>query len=216
MSVLASIGDTAFKIIFNSLTWIMIGLAAVGIFFASKYIARWNKKRKSYKLHALIIKPDGNWYTDLLGLFDHPDHIDKLHFKNMGWTMPIIPSHLVRANQVILYNYGPKQFAVIPPRIWENIDLKNFKIELINTQAKNFAFLEQRAAVSRWAYIKDLMTKMAPWIALVLIVACAGVAVWFLMKLGTDIYGQVVSARIAECKQVLPSLPSVVNSAPPG
>jgi len=213
MAIIGSITDAAFNIIFNSLTWILGGIAVVGLFFASKYITRWNKKRKSYTLQALVIKPDGNWYVDWLGYFDHADHIDKLHFKGKDWTMPLIPSHLVRANQVILYNYGPKQFAVIPPRMWEKIDLKKFDIELINTQAKNFAFLEQRAAVSRWAYIKDLMTKMAPWIALVLIVASASIAIWFLMKLGLSIFGQVTAQRVLECSKLLPEMQNLVAPA---
>jgi len=206
MAILASITSSAFSMIFNSLTWIIAAVGLTILYFASKAFTSWNKKRKSYTLQALVIKPDGDFYTDMLGMFKHADGVDKLHFKKMGWTMPVIPNQLVRAMKVILYNYGPKQFAVIPPRMWENINLKKFDIELINLQSKNFAFLEQRAAVSRWAYLKDLITKMAPWIALVLIVACGGVVIWFVMKLGLDIFSQVTAQRIAECSHILPSL----------
>lgn len=203
---LQKIGTTAFNIMYNSLTWIVIGMLIAAVFGAYWYFKKWNRKRKSYTLTALIIKPDGDWYTDMLGYFPHGDNVDKLHMKKMDWTLPLIPSEFIRNNKCILYNYGVKQFAIVPPSVWSKLDLSKPKIELINMQMKNFVFLEQRAAVSRWAYLKDLMTKMAPWIALVLIVAAGITIVWFVTKFSLNMWNNVTGARLAECKALLPQL----------
>jgi hypothetical protein len=70
-------------------------------------------------------------------------------------------------------------------------------------QMKNFAFLEQRAAVSRWAYIKDTLTRMAPYMTMLILAILCGTAVWFLMKLGYNVFDDAVKARTLECAQLL-------------
>jgi len=76
---------------------------------------------------------------------------------------------------------------------------------------KNFAFLEQRAAVSRWAYTKDLIQKYGPYITVLLVLVFAGVAIYFMMKTGIGMFGDATAQRVAECARLLGG-----GSAPPG
>jgi len=124
-------------------------------------------------------------------------------FQGTSETMPVIPTENIRANQVVLWRYAPGQYAVIPPRMWDKVTPEKFGIEVINMQAKNFAFLEQRAAVSRWAYIKDTLQRMAPYLTMLVLAIMVGVSCWFLMKLGYSIYTDAIHARILDCKQLL-------------
>jgi len=210
MGVVATLGSAAYKLLYNGLTIVVtIALVAAiyGLYYAYK---RWKVKKNSFKKPAgvsvLVVKRDGSWFTDTLGYYRHPDKIDKLTFKNIGHTIPMLPSNCVRGGQAILFNYAPKQYCAVPCNLWERIDLKKFNIEVVNMQMKNFVFLEQRAAVSRWAYVKDLMMKLAPWITIVLVGAVAVTMVWFIAKFGMDVWGQIIAARTTECSQLIPNL----------
>lgn len=198
-----TIGSTAFKTGFQLLiAVVIIFIAAVG-FFGSRAAFAAYRKRKNFKVTAVIYNPDGTWYSQRMGKFRTKDNIDKMLFMGSNETMPVIEPKYIRANKVTLYRYGPGQYAVIPPKMWEKIDLKKFGIDLINMQMKNFAFLEQRAAVSRWAYLKDLLNRWGPYLTLIIIGITCGVIIWFMMKLGYNIFSDAVQARILECRQLI-------------
>jgi hypothetical protein len=185
-----------------------IGLIAVivlaGLFFASKYGFAWWKKRKSFKITAVIYNPDGTFYIDRIGKFKDVDGIDKMLFlKNSAESMPVIDPKYIRALTITLWRYGIGQYAVIPPKVWEKLSPADFKIDVINMQQKNFAFLEQRAAISRWASLKDAIQKWAPYITFIVLAIVTGVVCWFLLKFGIGIFDKVAAERVAECAKVL-------------
>lgn len=207
---LGNIGGTAYNLVFQLLTGFVIIVALVFLFFTTRGIARWRRRKKTFKITAHIANRDGSLYTKKLGKFRTNDGIDKMLIEGSKETMPVIDPAYIVSNTVFLWRYGVGQYAVIPPSVWRKMDPKDFKIEVIDFQMKNFAFLEQRAAVSRWAYIKDLLMKWAPFITVIIICIVAGVAVWFMMKTGSTIYSQGIASRIMECKQAL----GLSNAAP--
>jgi len=181
----------------------VLSVIGIGIlFYFSKMGMKWYKKRKTYKIQALIHNVDGMFWLDKIGKFKTNDNIDKMVFLNSGETMPVIDPKYIIANQVQLWRYAPGQYAVVPPRVWGK-DPKDFKIDIIDFQMKNFAFLEQRAAVSRWAFIKDLMTKYAPYITVLLILVLGGVAIYFITKMNLSEFNQVIAARMEECTRLV-------------
>jgi hypothetical protein len=198
-----SIGGTTFTMGFQLLLALVVIVLLIILFFGTRWGFTAYKKWKNFKITAVVFNPDGTWYTRKIGKFRTKDNIDKMLFLGSTDTMPVIDPKYIRANRVTLWRYGVGQYAVLPPRMWEQMDPKNFKIEVINFQMKNFAFLEQRAAVSRWAYVKDALLKWAPFIVIGVVAIACGVMVWFMMKLGMDFFNQVVGQRIAECKSVL-------------
>lgn len=206
-----SISSTGFKAGYQILLAlaIIVGLAILG-YFSNKAFSYYRKLR-SFKITALIINRDGTFYTKKIGKFKTADNIDKMCFIGSKDTMPVINTADIRNNKVVLWRYGINQYAVIPPRVWEAMDPKRFKIEVIDYQMKNFAYQEQRAAISRWAFVKDALTKWAPFITMFILIIATGVIAWFLMKLGYNIYNDAVSQRIADCKIALGT-----SIAPPG
>ena len=198
-----TIGTSAFKLGYNILLIFVVLVGAAALFFGTRFATAAYKKRKNFKITAVIYNPDGTFFVRRMGKFRTSDKIDKMLFMGSRETMPVIDPKHIRANGVTLFRYGVAQYAVIPPHIWEVVDVKKWKIELINMQMKNFAFLEQRAAVSRWAYIKDTMTRMAPFMTMLILAIVTGVATWFLMKMGYSIFSDAVAARTLDCRTLL-------------
>lgn len=182
---------------------IVIILAA--LFFGVKYGMKWRKRKKNFKIDVVIYNPDGTWYTDKIGKFRGDDNMDKMVFESSGETMPVIDLKHIVALKATLWRYAPGQYAVVPPRIWGRKP-KDFGLEIIDYQMKNFAYLEQRAAVSRWAYIKDLMQKWAPWITAVLILVLAGTAIYFIAQMASGMFAESARIRFQECIQVVGEL----------
>jgi len=185
-----------------------LGLAVVVIlavlFFVSKYFSAWYKKRKSYKVTAVIFHPDGSFTVSKMGKFRGKDNIDKMEFLGNNETMPVIPPKYIRSSTVCLWRYDVGQYAVIPPQVWMK-NPKEFKIEVVDMQMKNFVFLEQRAAVSRWSYIKDAMQKYAPFITIMVLAIAGGVTVWLVMKSALGMFDSATAQRTAECMKILGS-----------
>ena len=198
-----TISGSAYKLGYNILTIFVVLVGLTIVFFAVRLGTQAWKKKKQYKVTANIYNRDGTFYTKKIGKFKTSDGIDKMLFQGTKETMPVIPTENIRANQVTLWRYAPGQYAVIPPRMWDKLTPDKFGIEVINMQAKNFAFLEQRAAVSRWAYIKDMLQRLAPYMTMLILAVLTGVTAWFLMKLGYNIFGDAVRARTLDCRQLM-------------
>jgi hypothetical protein len=198
-----SISSGAFTIGYQIFLAITVIVSIAILFFGVRLgMGAW-KNYKTYKITATIVNRDGTFYTAKIGKFKTSDNIDKMKFRGSRETMPVIDPVNIRNNKVMLWRYGIGQYAVISPKTWDKLNPRDFKIEILDYQAKNFAYLEQRAAVTRWAYMKDQMAKFAPFIVMLILVIATGVICWFLMKLGYNIYGDAVAARIQDCKAAL-------------
>lgn len=209
----STIGSSAYGLFYNLLMAFVALLGLAILFFGTRFGFAAYKKRKNFKVTANIYNPDGTFFTKRIGKFRTKDNIDKMLFQGSSETMPVIDPRYIRANKVTLWRYGPGQYAVIPPRVWECMDPKKWNIDVINMQMKNFAFLEQRAAVSRWAYIKDLLSRWAPYLTMVLMLIFAGVCVWFMMKTGYSIFGDAVKARTEDCMRLIGGASAPVPTA---
>jgi len=210
MAAIPSLGSTGMSMIMN-IGYAVIGiLVVVVLYFVSKWWRRIRNKKKQYKINVVIFNRDGTFFTDKIGKFKDSDGIDKMLFLDLKETMPVIDPENIRANQVCLWRYAPQQFAVIPPRMWGK-DPKQFGIEVINYQMKNFAYLEQRAAISRWQKTLSLIQQWAPYITVLLVLILGGVAIWFITKMNNEQYAQIVTARVAECRGLINTqAPSVI------
>jgi len=206
----ATLGSTSLGLVMN-IGYAILGVALLaGLFFGSKYWRKNRNAKKQFKIKSVIFNRDGTWMTDKIGKFKTGDGIDKMLFMDLKETMPVIDPENIRAGQVCLWRYAPEQFGVIPPRLWGR-DPKDFKIEVINYQMKNFAFLEQRAAISRWQKTMGLIQQWAPYITVLLVLILGGVAIWFITKMNNEQYAQIVAARVAECRSLISTTaPSVI------
>jgi hypothetical protein len=202
--LMQTLGPTAFKLGLQLGMGLVAIIILAALFFASRYGFAWWKKRKSFIITACIFNPDGTFYIEQIGKFRGLDGIDKMEFiTHKDETCPVIDPRYIRAKKVTLWRYAPGQYAVIPPTVWQKMKPEDFKIEVIDLQMKNFAFLEQRAAVSRWAYIKDLIQKYAAYITILFVLIFAGVAIYFIMKTGISMFADVAAQRVAECTKLL-------------
>jgi hypothetical protein len=195
---LTTIGSSAFKMGMNVGMMILVVVVVVVFGGGAYFLMKKYKDAKKMNINAIIHHPDGSITTSKCGKYNKGG-IDKIIFKSSKETMPVIDPKYIKNKHVELYRYGVGQYAVIPPKMWTNIDLNKFNIELIDMQMKNFVFLEQRAAVSRWAFVKDQLQKLAPFIVALLVLIFAGVVIYFIMKMALQMFGQVTAQRMADC-----------------
>ena len=203
MGFMASMSPRLLDIGYKLLLGFVILIALSILFFAQKYFIVWYKRRKSFKILATSYNPDGSFFVDKIGKFKTEDGIDKMLFLSSKESFPVIDPKYIKANTVTLWRYGIGQYAVINPSHWIGLDPKKFKIEPVNMQMKNFAYLEQRAAVSRWAYLKDILSKYGPYITFVVLGIVTGVVAWFMLKTGLTMMNDIMITRMAECRQIL-------------
>ena len=196
---------------------LMFGVVALVGFFGTRFYVKQRNHMKNFKIKAFISNPDGSHMTCKIGKFKDKDGMQKMLFLRQvpmlfgiktwkqwkGETMPVInPSNIVSLS-VHLFRYGSGQYAVIPPTVYRNLDIKKFNIQLINQHMLEFKGLEQRAGISRWAAIKKSLQEWAPWITLGIIAISAGVSIYFIVKLGMLEFAKVTAARVAECKGLI-------------
>ena len=196
---------------------LMFGAVALIGFFGTRFYIKQRNHMKNFKIKAFISNPDGSHMMCRIGKFKDKDGMQKMLFLRQvpmlfgikiwqqwkGETMPVInPSNIVSLS-VQLFRYGSGQYAVIPPTVYRNLNIKKFNIQLINQHMLEFKGLEQRAGISRWAAIKKSLQEWAPWITLGIIAICAGVSIYFMVKMGTMEFAKVTAARVAECKGLI-------------
>lgn len=205
-----SLGGAGIKLLLKVLFAVVAVVVFAGLFFGARFMRRRRNMKKQYKIEVVVINRDGTWFTDKMGKFRDKDNIDKMLLLDLKESMPVIDPENIRANKAMLWRYAPGQYAVVPPRMWGK-DPASFKIEVIDFQMKNFAFLEQRAAISRWQKTMSLIQQWAPYITVLLVLILGGVAIWFITKMNNEQYAQIVAARVAECKGLIStSAPTVV------
>ena len=214
---ISSLSGAAGGLFMTVMRVILIAGIAIGGFFGTRGYMRHRNHMKNFKIKAFISNPDGSHMICRLCKFKDKDGMQKMLFLRevpmlfgfktwqqwKGETMPVInPSNIVSLS-VHLFRYGTGQYAVIPPTIYRNLNIKKFNIQLINMHMLEFKGLEQRAGISRWAAIKKSLQEWAPWITLGIIAISAGVSIYFIVKLGMLEFAKVTAARVAECKSLI-------------
>lgn len=202
-SLMSTLGPSMFSLGLNVGWGILVIVILAALFFGSRWGFKQIKRRRNFKIQAVVFNPDGGFHLMQIGKFKGKDNIDKMEFLGSDETCPVINPKHIRGNKVCLWRYGPGQYAVIPPTVWQKMRPEDFKIDVINLQMKNFAFLEQRAAISRWASIKDAIQKYAPYITMLMCLIFAGVAIYFMMQTGLSMYNDVISARTTDCARLI-------------
>lgn len=197
---------------------VVIAIIAIGGFFGARMFVKQRNQKKSFNITAFVTNPDGSHMILKTGKFKDKDGMQKMLFLRemkgffgrkswvlwKGESMSVINPKEIVSRTVQLFRYGPSQYAVIPPTVYRELDVtKQFGIRLINMHMLEFKGLEQRAAISRWANIKKGLAEWAPYITFVIIAITAGVAVYFLVKLGSTEFAKLTAARVAECSNLL-------------
>lgn len=196
---------------------IIFGIVILGCFFGTKFYVKKRNHLKNFKIKAFITNPDGSHMFCKIGRFKDKDGMQKMLFLHevptlfgfkswqqwKGETMPVINPKNIVSLSVHLFRYGPSQYAVIPPETYRTLDIKKFNIQLINMHMLEFKGLEQRAGISRWAAMKKSLQEWAPWITLGIIAICAGVSIFFIVKMGMAEFAKVTAARVAECNTLI-------------
>ena len=196
---------------------IIFGIVILGCFFGTKFYVKKRNHLKNFKIKAFITNPDGSHMFCKIGRFKDKDGMQKMLFLHevptlfgfkswqqwKGETMPVINPKNIVSLSVHLFRYGPSQYAVIPPETYRTLDIKKFNIQLINMHMLEFKGLEQRAGISRWAAMKKSLQEWAPWITLGIIAICAGVSIYFIVKMGMAEFAKVTAARVAECNTLI-------------
>jgi len=196
---------------------LLFGAVILGGFFGTRFYIKKRNHMKNFKIKAFISNPDGSHMICRLGKFKDKDGMQKMLFLKevpvlfgfktwqqwKGETMPVINPKNIVSLSVHLFRYGTSEYAVIPPTVYRNLDIKKFDIHLINMHMLEFKGLEQRAGISRWAAIKKSLQEWAPWITLGIIAICAGVSIYFIVKMGMSEFAAVTAARVAECKGLI-------------
>jgi len=193
---------------------VVIIIIGIGIWYGIQQYKKISKKQKEFKITALIINRNGTFSLDKLAFLRSDEGMLHMAFqKRKQDKIPPMPYNYVRANQCVLFNYAPGQYAPVDPATWEVVNLNNFNIKLLNNNMKNFAMLEQRAAAGRWAMKQERLKQLTPWITLGIVAIAAAVVSWFILKTASTLFTQATSSRFAECQSICPTLPS---SGPPG
>jgi len=196
---------------------LMFGAVALIGFFGTRFYIKQRNHMKNFKIKAFISNPDGSHMICRLGKFKDKDGMQKMLFLRevpmlfgfktwqqwKGETMPVINPKNIVSLSVHLFRYGTSEYAVIPPTVYRNLDIKKFNIQLINMHMLEFKGLEQRTGISRWAAIKKSLQEWAPWITLGIIALCAGVSIYFIVKMGMTEFAKVTAARVVECKTLI-------------
>lgn len=212
---IGAIGGIGFSILYKVLFVLVILVIGVSLWFVSHRFFKWRKEMKNYKIVATIFNPDGSFYIRHIGKFK-VNGIDKfcMIIKNkrlfgMGYikdpeTLPTFDPKYVKNGTIVLWRYGVGQFGVIDTNCIQKLDPKDPKIniDVINLQMKNFAFLEQRADIARWAAIKKLVGEYGKLITLIFMVIGAGVIVWLMLKTSLVLFDKVTAQRLIECSKI--------------
>jgi hypothetical protein len=179
-------------------------IALIALYFGTKQIKKFRLRKNNFKITAFISNPDGSHYMDKIGKFKDKDGMDKMLFKiNKTDTCPVINPKYIRNNSIHLFRYGPGEFAIVPPETYQHVDLGKFGIKLIPMNMLSFKGMEQRAAITRWQTKKDKLQQIAPWITIVVCVACALGAIYFVSQYTTQAQQVANAARIQECNQLI-------------
>ncbi|NCD05885.1 MAG: hypothetical protein EOL97_07175 [Spirochaetia bacterium] len=204
MSAISDLVGTGGGILLTVAKAILIIALLVALFFGTKQINKLRFAKKNFKITAVISNPDGSHYTDLIGKFHDKDNLDKMMFKrNKTDTCPVINPKYIRNNSIHLFRYGPSEFAIIPPETYQAVNINDFGIKLIPINMLSFKGMEQRAAITRWQTKKDKLQQLLPWITIVLCIACALGAIYFVSEYAMESQAQATAARSQECSNLL-------------
>ena len=191
-------------IIKNILMYASIAIAAVGIFYLVKYIQKASKKQKAYVTKAIILDLNGVIEFDMLAFVKSEDTgLLEMEFKERKTdSIPPIPKHLIKNNNVILLNYAPGHYAVLDTSETMHF-YNNGKWEAVpyNLGMKKYIMAKQREIMNKAETKIKKWETYAPWIVLGSAIGCAILLAFFLFYFGIKFDEHNIAVRMAECKE---------------
>lgn len=176
---------------------------AIGLFYLTKWIQKGSKKQKAFTINADIVDKNGVVEFDKLAFVKSEDSgLLEMNFQTRKMdSIPPIPKHLIKNNEVILLNYAPGHYAVIDTSqtVW-NFSNDKWEIIPVNLGMKKYITAKQREIMNKAEAKKAWWTEKAPWITLVVAVLIAAVLAAVLFFVGAKLETQYIAERIAECR----------------
>lgn len=201
-SDLAGIGG---GIIMNIVKMLLVVVVAVVMYFATRYVQKGTKKQKAFKIDATIVDLNGALDFDKIGFVKcETSGLLEMQFQTRKQdSMPPIPKHLIRDNEVMLLNYAPGHYAVIDTyKTMKNIEKGVNDPEIVYIGMKNYLMAKQREILNKVEEKKRKFELYAPWITLGGAILLAVILTAFMFYFGVKLDASNVAARVAECRGV--------------
>jgi phosphate/sulfate permease len=197
---LTSIGG---GLVWNILKGIGTVVFAVGLYYLVKFIQKSSKKQKAFTINAVIEDMNGVIEFDKLALIKTDSGLLEMIFQNRKTdSIPPIPKHLIRNNNVVLLNYAPGHYAVVDVLETQNNYRKGIKkIVLFNLGMKKYIVSKQREIMNKAEDKKKKWEQYAPWITMAIAIIAGCLLAWALFFFGARIQSANLASRIAECMQ---------------
>lgn len=172
-------------------------------------IMKRKKQKLQYTIKAIILTETGEIHFDKIAIKSKNKNVISIKIQKSGKELNIY-ENFIRKNKVLLSSVKGN-IKPIDPVVWNTIDLKKQKIDIVNYNLQNFRAQESRSALYRWAVGQDLIQKLTPWFKLLVVCLVVGVIGWFALKIGFEIFTRAIAPRLADCASILPTAPT-----PPG
>ena len=176
---------------------------SVGLFYLTRWIQKGSKKQKAFTINADILDMNGVIEFDKLAFVKSEDTgLLEMNFQTRKMdSIPPIPKHLIKNNEVLLLNYAPGHYAVIDTSqtIW-NFNSKKWDIVPVNLGMKKYITAKQREIMNKAESKKAWWVEKAPWIVLVSSVVVAALLTAFLFFVGAKLEAANITQRVLECR----------------
>lgn len=199
VSQLGSIGGGLIK---NILGGIGIIAVSIGLFYGTRWIQKGTKKAKSFTINANILDLNGVLEFDRLAFIKAEDTglLEMIFEKRKTDSIPPIPKHLIKNNEVLLLNYAPGHYTVIDTSdTVYNYSKGNWEITPVNLNMKKYITAKQREIMNKAEDKKKWWTEKAPWITLGVAAISAVLLAALIFYLGAYLEAKNITARVAEC-----------------
>ena len=185
----------------------VLGLCAfsAGLFFLVRWIQKGTKKQKAFTMEVNILDMNGVLVFDKIGFMksEKTGLLEMQFQKRKSDSVPPIPKHLIKNNNVLLLNYAPGHYCVIDTyKTMKNLESGDGKIELVNLGMKKYLMSKQREILNKAEDKKRKWEQYAPWITLSIGIVSAVLLSAFLMYAGIKLEGVNIAQRILECQGV--------------
>jgi len=207
-SAMADLANIGGGLIMNLVKVFGIVAFSVILFFTTRWVQKGTKKQKAFKIFAEIIDLNGTVDFDKLGFMkSEKTGLLEMQFQNRKQdSIPPIPKHLIRNNNVMLLNYAPAHYAVVDTyKMMKNIEAGKdpFDDAIIGLGMKKYLMSKQREIINKTEEKKRKFELYAPWFTLGGAILFVVLLVAFLFYVGVKLDAANVAARIAECKAAM-------------
>lgn len=191
----------------GGLIWKIVGAIgivsfSVALFYSIRAIQKRTKKQKAFTIRANIVDLNGVIdFDDLAFVKDDKSGMLEMNFKKRKTdSIPPIPKHLIKNNEVLLLNYAPGHYCVIDTsNTIRNFNGGQWEIVPFNLGMKKYITSKQRDIMNRSEDKKKKWEHYAPWITLAIAIVSVVLFAAFLFVVGSHLEAKYIAQRMLEC-----------------